>query len=220
MTVEELRQFIYTIANKDLTGDLPTPGEFNNLMARAVEDKFRIEYGLREVQNNVYFQSSQNSTDALNKFLVATQLTAVIPGIFTLPTNYVHLSSLSHVDSSGKTHIIVVLNDDEWSNRLTNPVVPPSTEYPIAKFVSGSLIVYPQSITNINITYLRKPANPVWGYTVVNDEPTYNPATSTQIEFADIYHIDIARIILSYMGIQFRDGDLLQYGQVTKNQGS
>ncbi len=218
MTVEELRLFIFSIANKDQTGNLPTPEQYNVFLARAVEDKFRLEYGLRQVDNGVYYQNSQNSTDALSKFITVTPTVALLPGTFVLPANYVHLSSLSHIDD-GKYRVITVLNEDEWNNRLSNPITPPTLKYPIAKFVAGTLIVYPTTIASVNIAYLRKPVNPVWGSTIVNDEPVYNAATSTQIEFPDIYHIDIARIILSYLGIEFKDMELLQYAEMGKNTG-
>ncbi len=218
MTVEELRIFIFAIANKDMTGNLPTPSEYNSFLARGVEDKFRFEYGLRQIQNGVYYQNSQNSTDALMKFITSVSISATVPGVFVLPVDYVHVSSVGYVDN-GIRRMVEILNEDEWNYRLNSPVTPPTSKYPIARFVSGAIVVYPQTVGSIEFVYLRKPTSPVWNYSIVNDEPVYNSIGSVQIEFPDIYHIDIARIILSYMGIEFKDGELLQYAEMGKNTG-
>jgi len=218
MTVEELRVFIYAIANKDQTGDMPTPAEYNSYLARANEDLFRYQYGLREQRNNVFYQNSQDSTDFFNKFITAQPINATLPGIFTIPSNYVHASSMAHVHD-GARRSITILNEDEWNASINNPVTPPTAKYAIASFIQGLIRVMPASISQVELSYIRRPVTPVWGFTIVNDEAVYNPATSVQIEYEDIYHIDMARIILSYMGITFRDADLLQYAEIGKQAG-
>lgn len=218
MTVEELRQYIFAIANKDQTGNLPSPEQFNSFLARANEDKFRIEYGLREnLQNGIYYQNSQNSTDALLPFIIPVTLNTTTPGEFDLPVDYVHVSSIAYIHG-GKRSMVMIVNEDEYNNLVSSPVVPPTPKYPVAKFMNNKLYVWPQD-TSIEFVYLKMPATPVWGYTVVNDEPVYNPATSVQLEWKPIYHIDVARIILGYLGVEFREADLEQYAMKTQAQG-
>lgn len=221
MTVEELRIFLYTIANKDQSGDLPSPEQLNSLLARATEEKFIIEYGLRSNQNGIFFQNSQNSTDALAPFLVATVINQTLPGVFVVPADYVHLSSVG-ATHNGKRVVVTVVNDDEWNDRVDSPLTPATDKYPIARFVSAGtarlISVMPATVMSIFFNYLKKPVDPVWGYTIVNDEPVYNSATSVQMEFAPMYHLDIAKLILSYLGIEFRDEYLSQFAEMSKAQ--
>lgn len=218
MNVEELRQYIFAIANKDQTGNLPSPDQFNSFLARANEDKFRIEYGLREnLQNGIYYQNSQNSTDALLPFITPVTLSTTTPGEFTLPPDYVHVSSIAYLDGARRSMVMIV-NEDEYNNLVSSPVVPPTKKYPVAKFMNNKLYVWPQD-TSVEFVYLKMPRTPVWRYTIVNDEEVYNPLTSVQLEWMPIYHIDIARLILGYLGVTFREADLEQYAMKTQAQG-
>lgn len=221
MTVDELKQFIEAISNRNQSGNALTPDEFNIYLARANEDKFRIETGIRESQTPIWFQSNQISTDALRPFIIRAILFGT-SGLFTIPNDYRHLISMYYKDPSGRQRIITPLNVDEFDAIIDHPVKAPSNEYPYASQYGSGIEVRPSSITAIGFAYLRKPAIPVWGYTIDpnTDEPIYNSATSVQMEWEDIYQIDIARIILSYLSINFRDSELYQMAEASKKQGA
>lgn len=210
MTVEQLRVFINAICNKDQTGNALSPDQYNSYLARANEDKFKQEAGYRLKQDGtIFFDASQVSTDALGPFLKETPLTG-ISGMFTMPADYRHaISSLTADD-----HIITMLTKQQFDSTKNDPIDFPTDKYPISCMYAGKLRVEPVSVTPINFSYLRKPAIPFWDFTIVNDEPIYAPATSVQLEWDDIFHIDIARFILSYMGVQFNDQFLSQYNQI------
>ncbi len=218
MTLEDLRVFINATANRDQTGNSVSPKEYNSYLKRANEDKFRIETGLREKPTPIFFQSNQLSTDALRPFIEEAPLVGV-SGVFTIPSDYRHAVSLSYV-KSGETKIITALNTDEFKAKKMDKTAPPTVDYPFATQRKDKIILAPDSIANISLDYLRKPVDPLWAYTVSNDEEVYDSANSVQLEWADIYHIDIARIICSYMGIQFRDIDFYQYSEKVKTEGA
>lgn len=219
MDVNELKIFIEAIANRDQTGNSLTPDEFNSYLARANEDKFRIETGIREVQTPIFFQSNQTSTDAMRPFIVPASL-PVTNGIFTIPADYRHFLSMRYVAPSSRNRIITALNTNEFDAILDDPVTIPTEEHPYATQRSDIVEVAPASISLVRFTYLKKPPIPFWGFTIINDEAIYDPTTSIQLGWADIYHIDIARIILVYLGVNFRDQDLTQYAIASKAQGS
>lgn len=222
MTVEELRNFINAIANKDQTGNSMTPEEYNVYLQRSTDDKLRIELGLREnadLNSKIHFDNNQISTDAMRPFMNSVPIVAAPPGEFAVPTDYWHHRKSIHL-LNGKIKPITVLGDDEFDDIQDDAIKPPSLEYPYAKFEGTKFVVVPNTIPTITFRYLKKPTYPVWGYTIVNDEAVYNAATSVQLQWEDKYHIDIARIILAYLGINFRDEELLQYAMVTKAQGN
>lgn len=216
MTVEEIRIFINAITNRDQTGNSVTPDELNSYLGRANEDLFRVEVGLREQPNGlINFDNSQVSSDSLSTFLKEEQLTG-ISGLFLLPADYRHAVSGTN-PANGK--IITYLTKREFDEILTDAINIPTDKYPFGTFVDGKMKIAPATVSPIDFSYLRKPAIPIWGFTVVNDEAVYNPATSVQLEWRDIMHISFARIILGYMGINFRDEELLQYAEMVKAKG-
>ena len=216
MNVEELRLFINALANREQTGNSLSPNEYNSYLARANEDLFRKEVGIREQPNGtIFFDNSQVSTDALLPFIKESPIT-VINGFANLPTDYRHTVSATN---SVNNKIVTFLTKREFDEILTDSINFPTDIYPCATFVQGELKLRPLTTTSLNFTYLRKPAVPFWNYTIINDEPVYDPTGSVQIEFPEITHITFARLILGYMSIQFRDADLLQYAMKVQAAG-
>ncbi len=216
MTVEEIRVFINAIANRDQTGNSVSPDEYNSYLARANEDLFRKEVGLRELANGtIFFDNSQVSTDALLPFLVPSQLVGT-NGVFTLPADYRHAVSATNVANN---KIITFLTKREYDETIIDPINFPTDLYPSATFLSGKLNVAPKTVSPIEFNYLRKPAVPFWNYNIINDEAVYDPSGSTQLEWKDIMHITFSRLILGYVGINFRDEELLQYAELIKVKG-
>ena len=67
----------------------------------------------------------------------------------------------------------------------------------------------------IFLEYVRKPKNPHWGYTMVNDMYVFNPSSpnTVELELPEKTHSEIAQRMLSYIGISLRDGEPLGYAE-------
>lgn len=208
MTVEEIRIFIYAIANRDQTGNSPVPQEFNSYLARANEELFNS--GLRIEDNGIIsFDASQVSTDAYAPFLLDIALNGAA-GVFVFPADYRHTVS---VDRAGRP--VTMLTKNQYDQILIDPITPPTDKYPYSAIFNNRLNVSPA--TNlVRFSYLKKPNIPVWGFNIVNDEPVYDASTSTQLEWPDFIHLYYCKIILAYMGFNFRDNELVQYSQLMK----
>ncbi len=61
---------------------------------------------------------------------------------------------------------------------------------------------------------MRIPDYPVLSYTQVGRVVTYDPLTSVQIEFSDIYIDKIIAKSLGYTGINMSEPEIVQFGQV------
>ena len=103
---------------------------------------------------------------------------------------------------------------------LSSSIVKPTHRFPRLAFYNDYIQFYPKNIGRVIFTYLRQPKLPVWGYTVVNNSAVYNPATSVDIESPDETQNEICMMALSYLGISIRDGELTQYAQQLKAEGS
>jgi len=63
------------------------------------------------------------------------------------------------------------------------------------------------------LSRLRRPAKPVYGYTTSGRTIIYNPATSTQLEFTDVYINNIISIALKFWGINMAEQDIQVFAQ-------
>jgi hypothetical protein len=79
--------------------------------------------------------------------------------------------------------------------------------------------VYPNTLTEIVVTYYRLPVLAVWGFTIVSGRPVYNPATSTDLEWDDLSCRNIMGRACSYLGFSFSEETLIKAGQEVKATG-
>jgi hypothetical protein len=87
-------------------------------------------------------------------------------------------------------------------------------EYPVS---DGNLRIkiypYPHSnpdYDSVTVSYIRKPAKPIWGYVVVNDKPLWNSSTSTHFELHASEESELVYRILTYVGIAIEKPGLVQ----------
>lgn len=209
MTVEEVRFFIMSVANRDMTGNAVTPNEFNSYLARANEELFNLGFRI-EANGTLTFDSAQVSSDIYSPFLKEIPLTGV-GGLFNFPQDYRHLVSANTTLSKP----ITIVTKRQFDQVLVDHVNFPTLDYPYATIFNGSFFVQP-SMTNIKFSYLRKPVVPFWNWTTVNDEEIYNPVGSVQLQFPDFIHKYFCELMLRYISVNFRDGELLQGNELMK----
>jgi hypothetical protein len=76
--------------------------------------------------------------------------------------------------------------------------------------------LYPAATQAGFYNYLRRPATPVLGYTQASGSRTitYDPNTSTQLEFTDVYINNIISRALKFWGINMAEQDIQQFAQI------
>ena len=107
-----------------------------------------------------------------------------------------------------------------------SPLTQPSTSFPVYLYeqatqgTSGAptgeshILVYPKTIvsaSDISVSYIRKPADIVWGFTIGDlGQYLYSTAASTQFEIHDTEQNEVILRILAYSGIIIRDPQIVQ----------
>ena len=142
-------------------------------------------------------------------FVVTTQddfyrLGTVIYSAGALPTQ-----ELERVDRGDLYHLL--------SSKLTAP----TTTYPVYVYERQKLFVYPQTIqSGIEATYIRKPMDPVWNFTLSGNAYVYNPDTSINFELHDAEQTEIVLKVLLYAGVVVKDPTIIQVAaqQVAQEQ--
>ena len=92
-------------------------------------------------------------------------------------------------------------------------------DYIMASVYNKQIRVYPKDVQRVNLTYLRKPIAPYWAFTVQNNRPVYDPINSVDTEAPDDVMNEIMMMALSYLGINLREPELIQYSEMAKAQG-
>jgi|TARA_R100001443_G_scaffold21965_1_gene34192 hypothetical protein len=112
---------------------------------------------------------------------------------------------------------------NEITQLLLSPLTQPTKDFPIFLYEAGAtatsnnglLYIYPTSITNandINISYLAKPINPIWGFTLdgTTGAYLYSASASTDFQLDVSEQTEIILRILAYAGVIIEDPTIIQ----------
>ena len=246
VNVNEFKEFAEFVLNKAGMGSYLTPDEFNLNAYRAIMEFTMKRYGNQQEYQpgrpipRVSYEKTQKIIDDL-RHLKEVQLIDVTSGSVLIPDGttvqnsigniipeYLHLSTLTYtkITNSDCTNgpevrkkSVDIVKDDELAMRCDSELVPPTLDYPIGNIQSDYIRLYPQSISQVEMVYLRQPNKPVWGFTVVSNRFVYDAATSTDLDIPKEAFNEVVMMFLSYMGMRIREPQVVQYAEMQKNQG-
>lgn len=211
MNINEAYEFLNFISNKNQSGTV-SPSEFNQLAPNAQWEYFENEYAK--------WQQTQDITDALSVFIkhLATSVSAT--GRFPTPVDYNHAISAGHYfvkdNNRGIDVPVVEVDNDKYREYLQSEIITPTLRFPIWTSYSDYMQFEPKNIGLISFDYFRKPIPPVWAYTTVNSRPVYNRVLSINWELPEQCHLKLVFIMTSYLGMNLRMSDLVQYSEMQK----
>ena len=143
---------------------------------------------------NIIFDSIPAAND--NIFIVAT------------PEDFYKLGTVIYKDSTeaqlSQRNELLYLNN--------NPLVTPTKTYPIYLYEDAKLYLYPQTITSdISVSYLRKPVDVIWNFTIPPGQNyyQYNATNSINFELSKTEQANIVLKILLYSGVVIRDPSIV-----------
>lgn len=231
--VDEVKQFVDSIANKHQSGNTYTVNEFNLWLRRSMDALFITEYGLPESYKPGYplprmaYELTQRIKDDLRVFKEEPVLIVNSKGEMTLPADYVHYTAIDFYKVTnvpgGEPDIdeigVEVIDDDKWSRRKRNALKTPDQEEPICNFGNTFVRFAPTDLQRARLTYLRYPKQPKWDFDLVEDVEIFKPSTSIDVELPEYLTNNLSMIILTYIGVKNRDEGLLSYAEVVKTRG-
>lgn len=166
------------------------------------------------------YATSQLSKEILSPFKETYNFTTLVSGYVIVPaTNYLDLLDLQiYFQISDRTIYtpIKLVNEDERANRLNSQIDPVTITSPIGEQTAPKTFrLYPASAYNGNVTYLRRPVKPVFGYTVISGRViVYNSSTSTQLEWRQSELSQIVIKSLSGIGINIGSQEIQQWSEI------
>lgn len=218
-SVDDIKRFVETVANKQQKGRI-TPDQLN-IVFKAVNIQLMNErLGLMEeyqpgrpVPRQVYDQTIRSKM-SMYPFQGKKQMYPnADTGEVSFPEDIIYpTSAFKKVSTgSGSTRIVTidVVDEARASYRRGSALVGPTRDVPILVIEAGKFVVYPEDLGVFTLTYMRRPATPVWGFTESAGRYVYSAGTSTQFEWSDLDFTAISMRVLKLMGINFREGEIV-----------
>ena len=139
-----------------------------------------------------------NAIPALNDAIVVT----------VTPQDFYKLGTVVYQDSTE----VQLSRRNELLYLNSNPLIAPTVTYPIYLLEDNKVYLYPQTITSdIKVSYLRKPADVTWNFTIPSGQNyyQYNPTNSVNFELSPTEQANIILKILLYSGVVIRDPQIV-----------
>jgi len=206
---------VLAIANKEQRGYI-TPQEFNTLANQAQLDIFeQYFYDLNQFlrlpgNDTIHADPVDMLEEKIEKF-----------SIFNAPATNANLDVLqvyrlgavfARVSINNVTQIIEAqhMSHSELRQYLSSPLTAPAKTRPMYTIDNNSIVMHGDGVDGTNINYIRKPVDVYWGYTMINGEALYNPASSINFELHASEETELVLKILSLAGVVIRDPQLYQ----------
>lgn len=193
-----------------------SPEEIDNAINWAVLDLFGQEFKA--------FGETQRVSDALDQFKVTTPV-PIAAGVGVNPPANMHTlnvlgSKIAGVDVKKKTKIV---EEHFLAQYLDSEAFGPDEDHVVIRFVGNNIQVYPNTFTEIRITYFRLPIPAKFAYTMtglLGNIPVYDPINSIQIDYSMAYYNRIIEKSLLYLGVAQKDQTLMAQQNVFKQQNA
>lgn len=181
-----------------------------------------VDFGQIALYNDIKpkYATSQWVKDALSPFRASYNFTTLVSGYIIVPDDdYLDLLDIqTYYQVSNRTlyHPVPLVNEDERAFRLNSQTNPVTSSNPIGEQTAlKTFRLYPTAAYNGNVTYLKRPIKPVFGYTVISGRViVYNPNTSTQLQWRESELNTIMIKALFSLGVNLSDGELTQFAQL------
>ena len=212
--IDRVYKTVQDLLNKEQRGYLP-PSEFNNFAHQAQTEIFELyfhDYNFFENAekmgrtNSEYANLPMHFRERISRLNV-TGTGTIANGVVTLPDSLYRLIMVT----TPTTQIpIEEEHKDVNPYAQLSPLAKSTSSRPTYLRIGNTLELTPADLTgDVNLSYIRKPNAPKWGYVTVNDEPFYE--SSRSIDF-DIHPADEAELvvkILMYAGIAVKADDVV-----------
>jgi hypothetical protein len=218
INVDAVYKTVLLILNQQQRGYM-TPDEFNKVATQVqlnifekYEDDLNQQY--RAPQNDTEYANRVKNIEDNLQFFQRTGATAYVGPHFTLtPTDIYRLGSVFYKGAE----LTQYAQRNEVTQLLLSPLTQPTTSFPIYLYENDLLYIYPTTIivgTDITISYLKIPADVIWGYGVGTlGQFEYQTGTSTNFELNISEQSNVIMRILAYAGVIINDPTIIQVAQ-------
>ena len=217
INVDKVYKVVLYILNKEQRGFL-TPVQFNGLARQAQLDLFEKSFydynravikGDRIGFSSEYGDIAANIQEKIDIFAKQATLTFT-SGVASEPNDLYRTVLLV---TNGDTEVEQV-KKTELAYLNSSKLTAPSTSYPVYYAEGENIKIFPTTITSAVIDYIKKPADPVWGFTGGGVSAyVYSAGASTDFELHPSEEVMLVTKILAYAGVIVNDPTVIQAAQ-------
>lgn len=218
--IDQVFQLCNFISNKEQRGNI-SPAQFN-VLARSVQ----FEYISKRIGNIKIinergvpafgYESTWRIHEDLRPLIFGPITIPIQPtGAFAYPYGYVWPDSVHTNDFKD----IRRLTADQYPKVKHSQVHPPTAEYPVMIMRGQYGFIDPYSIGSFQMSYLKLPPDPVWGYVVINNVPVFDEGLSTDFSITALSVNELSMMVLQHVGINLGDAEISQYANIKENTG-
>tara|TARA_R110002020_G_scaffold22359_1_gene75248 strand:+ start:179 stop:889 length:711 start_codon:yes stop_codon:yes gene_type:complete len=223
VNIDTVYQKVLALANKEQRGYI-TPQEFNLFADQAQKEIleqyfYDINQFSRAHGNDTEYSDMLDLINEKLSMLEVRVLAQTVPGtgIFNYQTLTPLVYRIGSVMVAGGIEIEEV-NNNEFYNLRSSPLTQPSLTSPNGPVYvnrQDGLNIEPANIGTIDISYIRVPDRPQWGYVVVNEKALFdpNPTKTTNFELHPVEENELIYKILKFGGITLEKQELAGMGQ-------
>ena len=214
INVDLVYKTVLLILNQQQRGNI-TPDEFNKVGTQVqlgIFEKYMSDLNqqLRVPSNDSeYGDRVKNIEEKIDIFKRIGDAVYAAP-IFDLPTatDFYRLGSVIYNDSIEAQ----MVDRNEWYLIKKAPLVAPTKAQPVFLYENSKISMFPTSITSdVQVSYLKKPVDIKWGYSVGGyGQFLYDASSSVNFELHESDEADLVIKILELAGILIKDLNLYQ----------
>jgi hypothetical protein len=219
VSIDAVYQKVLALANKEQRGYI-TPQEFNlfaNQAQQEILDQYfyDINQWSRQHGNDTEYSDMLSVIQEKLSELEARVLNlGVSGGIYDYRVNIGDLYKLGSVHTIHPTNSqkieIEEVNNNEWYTMQSAPLTRPTLSRPVYVNRQDGLNIHPNTIEDIDISYIRRPVTAQWAYVVVNDKALYNDNMSVDFELHASEEPELVHRILAFSGIAIKNLEITQ----------
>jgi len=216
VSANDVYRTVLLILNKEQRGYM-TPEEFNNIATQVQREIFEkyfedLNQELRQPGTEYDYADRLENTDGKLEIFKKDAALVFGGGSWALPTDFYRLGSVTFTNTNSWPIEIERLNRTEFTLVSRSKLAKPSFEYPVYLFEDNKIITYPDlSNYTVNLQYVKKPADVVWGYTIGGVGQFVNaPGSTVDFELHNSERTEIILRILVYAGVVIRDPQIVQ----------
>lgn len=205
----EIKEIVFRLCAKNGHG-APSIPDYNHYANLANIDLFNF---YANPQKTVGQKNAPRTSVGFSKLIngvlkpfIKTATLSVVSGEAELPTDLEVMDTMSYGDVSVRW-----VANNEVRSYLMSTIDTPTLAYPIYSDTAEGFSIYPDTVAEVDVTYLKTPVTVNWAYTLVSGRPQYDEAETVNFEWGQSQKLSLITRILGYIGVEIRDGELLNY---------
>ena len=221
INVNSVYRVILSVLNKEQRGYL-TPDQFNRLGKQAqlgLLDKSFYDYNRHLTRRNIQGVNSEygDIADRIEEKIDVLSREASISftnGVYDTGNLSDTIYKIIQLTTGSRATEVEQVKKSELTYMNASKLTAPTSDFPAYYLEGNNIKIFPTTVTSATLDYIKKPADPIWAFTVGgNGQYIYNSSSSVNFELHPSEETDLVTKILALAGVVIKDPTVIQIAQ-------